>query len=140
MAAYECDIKVADVLVYSNGTVNLRYTGRNNYPVCNLNSEWKGVGVTICAVWFTLLEGVGKRNGTNNLYFEGKDSCATLQTYAESSRGFISWNCNTKSCIASTARASIHRILQWPDGIFSLCFDRACLKRYRRRQRSKPAV
>jgi hypothetical protein len=81
-AAYECYVKVVNVLVYADGSVNVLHTGRNDYTVvCNLNTDRQGVSPTTCAVWFALLESVKKRNGTANIYFNGNESCATLPTY-----------------------------------------------------------
>lgn len=83
-AAYECHVKVIHVLVYSNGMVNIAHNGRNEFTVvCNLNSEWKGVSVTTCAVWLAMLESIKKRNGTANFYYEGNGACENLPTYGE---------------------------------------------------------
>lgn len=81
-AVYECNVKVVDVLVYSNGLVNVLHSGRGDFTVvCNLNTERQGVSPTTCAVWFGLLEAIKKKNGTANIYFGGDGSCATLPTY-----------------------------------------------------------
>jgi len=81
-AAYECNAKITNVLVYSDGSLNILHTGRGDYTVvCNLNAEWKGVSVTTCVTWFALLEAAKRRNGTVNFYYAGDGSCATLPTY-----------------------------------------------------------
>ena len=81
-AFYECNVKIVNVLVYSNGSVNILHSGRGEYTyVCNLNTERLGVSPTTCAVWFGLLEAIKKKNGTANIYFSGEGSCATLPIY-----------------------------------------------------------
>jgi hypothetical protein len=81
-ADYFCTVNVINVLVYSNGTLNILHSGRGDYTfVCNLNTERQGVSPTTCAVWFGLLEAIKKKNGLANIYFNGDGSCSTLPTY-----------------------------------------------------------
>ena len=42
-AAFHCTVDVMKVLVYSNGSINVMHSGRNNYTViCNLKTEANG--------------------------------------------------------------------------------------------------
>ena len=85
MAAYECNVKVVNVLIYQNGFVNILHSGRGDYTgVCNLTSTWKGVEPTTCAMWAGLLQQVKKKSGSAQVYFDGNGSCATLPTYGDS--------------------------------------------------------
>jgi hypothetical protein len=81
-AEYECNVKVINVLVYSDGSLNVLHSGRGDYTyVCNLNTARQDVSPTTCASWFALLEAIKKKNGTANIYFHGDGTCATLPTY-----------------------------------------------------------
>ncbi|NIA55767.1 hypothetical protein HAV22_19210 [Massilia sp. TW-1] len=81
-AVYECNVKVINVLVYADGSLNVLHSGRGDYTVvCNLNTERQGVSPTTCAVWFGLLEAIKKKNGVADIYFNGDGSCSTLPTY-----------------------------------------------------------
>ena len=80
--AFDCDVKINQLLVYQDGTVNVNHTGRNGFTVlCNLNVSYKNVAPTTCAMWTAMLMGVKKRNATVNFYFGGEGSCAALPTY-----------------------------------------------------------
>jgi len=83
---FSCASKVNKVLLYKNGAVNVHYSARNNYTyICNLNSEWKGVSTTTCAMWVGLLQDIKKRNTDARavFYYSTNDatSCANLPTY-----------------------------------------------------------
>jgi hypothetical protein len=81
-AYYQCNVQVRDVLVYGDGSVNVRHTGRNDFTyVCNLQAVRLGVGVSTCAMWTSLLLNVKKNNSTAQFYFDGTGSCAALPTY-----------------------------------------------------------
>lgn len=50
-AAFKCTVDVSAVLIYADGAVNIRHSGRGVYTViCNLNTPRDGVAVTTCAV------------------------------------------------------------------------------------------
>lgn len=81
-AAYQCDVKVIKVLIYSNGNVNVLHSGRNDYTVvCNLNSTSGEVSPTTCAMWAAMLQSIKKKDGNANFYFNGDGTCATMNTY-----------------------------------------------------------
>lgn len=82
LAAYECNVRVVNVLVYSDGTVNTLHSGRGDYTIiCNLNSNYGAASPTTCAMWTAMLQAIKKKNGTANFYFDGSGSCATMPTY-----------------------------------------------------------
>lgn len=81
-AAYECNVKIVNVLVYADGLVNILHTGRNDYTViCSLNINWGSVSPTTCAMWTGMVQSIKKKNGLANIYFGGEGSCATMGTY-----------------------------------------------------------
>ena len=81
-AAYDCNVKVINVLIYSEGSVNILHSGRGDYTVvCNLNVERSGVSPTTCAMWAGMLQAIKKKNGLANFYFNGDSTCAALPVY-----------------------------------------------------------
>lgn len=85
LAVYECSVKLQAVLVYGDGVVNVRHTGRGDYThVCNLNTERQGVSPVTCAMWAAMLQQIQKSNLTADFYYSGEGSCAALPTYASS--------------------------------------------------------
>jgi hypothetical protein len=82
-AAFECNVKVINILIYSEGTVNIVHAGRNDYThICNLNAERAGVSPTTCAMWAGMLQAIKKKDGLATFYYGGTGTCATLPTYA----------------------------------------------------------
>jgi len=79
---------VKRVLIYGTGNVNLLHSGRNNWTVvCNLSEERKGVSVTTCAMWVSLLQDFKKRDASATFYYNTTpeyDSCTELPTYSNS--------------------------------------------------------
>ena len=58
-AAFHCSVDIHKVLIYNNGIVNILHSDRNDYTnICSLNDDWKGVGVTTCAMWTSSSDGV----------------------------------------------------------------------------------
>lgn len=44
---FECKVNLQNVLVYRDGSVNVRHTGRSDFTyICNLNSPRQGVAIT----------------------------------------------------------------------------------------------
>jgi hypothetical protein len=85
LAVYECSVKLEAVLVYGNGVVNVRHTGRGDYThICSLNTERQGVSPVTCAMWAAMLQQIQKGNSTADFYYSGEGSCAALPTYASS--------------------------------------------------------
>lgn len=83
-AAYQCSVKVIQVLIYSNGTVNVMHSGRNNYTViCSLDSNSGGVSPTTCAMWTAMLQSIKKKDGNATFYFNGDGTCDTMNLYGD---------------------------------------------------------
>ena len=81
-AAFHCSVDINRVLVYGNGMINILHSGRNDFTnICSLNSEWKGVSVTTCAMWTAMLQNIKKNNGKAIFYYGGEGTCAALPTY-----------------------------------------------------------
>src|SRR5262245_18867613 len=84
-ADFTCNTQVRDVLVYADGSVNVRHSGRNDFTyICNLQTPRLGVGASTCAMWTSLLLNVKKNGGTAQFWYLGTGSCATLPTYVNS--------------------------------------------------------
>jgi len=82
IAAYQCDVSVKNVLVYSVGVVNVLHSGRNDYTIiCSMSADYGGVSVSTCAMWTAMLQAIKKKNGIAQFYYDGTGSCATLPTY-----------------------------------------------------------
>ena len=74
--------RTREVLVYSNGSVNVLHSGREDFTViCNLNTNYGEATPTTCAMWTAMLQSIKKKNGNANFYFNGEGSCATMGTY-----------------------------------------------------------
>ena len=81
-AAFHCSADINRILIYGNGTVNILHSGRNDFTViCDLNSEWKGVSVTTCAMWTAMLQNIKKNNSKAIFYYGGEGTCSALPTY-----------------------------------------------------------
>lgn len=81
-AGYNCTVTVYRVLAYANGSVNVLHSGRGDYTViCNLNSEYKGVSVTTCAMWTSMLQNIQANKNKAIFYYGGQGECSTLPTY-----------------------------------------------------------
>lgn len=84
-ATFECMVKISNVLIYRDGSVNVHHTGRGEYTVvCNLNADRQGVSPVTCAMWAAMLQHIKKNNGNAHFYFDGEGSCAALPRYWES--------------------------------------------------------
>ena len=82
-ADYTCNVTVQNVLVYSNGGVNVLHSGRGDYTViCSLNGDYQGVSGATCAMWTATLLAIKKKAGTAAFWFAGNGTCATLPTYS----------------------------------------------------------
>lgn len=85
MASYTCSVTVNKVLVYANGNVNIKHSGRGDYTViCNLKTPRTNVSITTCAMWTSMLQNIKKNDGKASFYYSGEGSCATLPTYSSS--------------------------------------------------------
>lgn len=81
-SAFECDVKVLKLLVYTEGTVTVMHSGRGDYThICNLNVETHGVSTTTCAMWTALLQSIKKKGGVATFMYAGAGTCATMLTH-----------------------------------------------------------
>lgn len=83
-ADFTCTVDVNKVLIYSNGIVNVLHSGRGNYThICSLQQEYKGVSITTCAMWASMLANFQEKNRRAVFYYndEAVQSCAELPTY-----------------------------------------------------------
>jgi hypothetical protein len=84
-ASFHCNVDVINVLIYSNGNVNVKHTGRGDYTViCNLKQERQGVSIATCALWASILSGYEKENKKATFYYNTApdySSCAELPIY-----------------------------------------------------------
>jgi|SRR5687767_6538293 hypothetical protein len=88
LADFQCNGTVRDVLVYGDGSVNVRHAGLirpNNTTfftfVCNLKTEWRGVDTATCAMWTSMLLALKTNGNTAQFYYLGTGSCANLPEY-----------------------------------------------------------
>ena len=85
LADFQCNVQVRHVLVYSDGSVNIFHTGRNDYTyICNLKDERLGIDTTTCALWTAMVLALKKNGNTAQFYYAGSGSCGTLPTYTSS--------------------------------------------------------
>ena len=84
--SFVCRTNIDNVLLYGSGAVNVRHEGRGDYTyICNLNSDWKGVSVTTCAMWASLLINAHENDKRVVFYYRQTDEydrCAELPTYS----------------------------------------------------------
>jgi hypothetical protein len=85
LANFDCGTRVNNVLVYSDGSVNVFFAIRGDYTyICNLTTPRLGVDPTTCAMWTALLLSARKNASNVMLYYSGTGSCATLPVYSNS--------------------------------------------------------
>jgi hypothetical protein len=84
-AAFDCNVSIRNVLIYTDGSVNILHSGRGDYTViCNLNAERQGVSPAVCGMWTGMLQLIKRKGGQANFYFDGTGTCAELPVYAGS--------------------------------------------------------
>lgn len=82
LAAFECNVRVQNVLVYAGGEVNVLHTGREDFTVvCNLNGQYGPASQFVCASWLGILSQAQRSGGLVQFYFGGEGSCRTMGTY-----------------------------------------------------------
>ncbi|WP_459924009.1 hypothetical protein [Desulfatiferula olefinivorans] len=83
--SFECLATIDAVLLYANGNINVKHSGRGNYTViCNVNAERDGVSPTTCALWASMLLRLKSEGKPAHFYYkatEEYDSCEELPTY-----------------------------------------------------------
>jgi len=87
-APITCHGTVGTLLVYGDGSVNMRASYRGNYTyICNLKTERNGVSITTCATWVGVIETARKMNQEIWSYYytdSSFTSCADIPTYSAS--------------------------------------------------------
>lgn len=84
-AAFSCNVDLLNVLFYKSGFINVRHSGRSDYTyICNLNEEWKGVSITTCAMWGSVLVNLHESGKQAQFYYSAEelDDCSELPTYS----------------------------------------------------------
>lgn len=85
LADFQCDAQVDNVLIYSDGSVNVKQSVRNDYTmICNLKTERLGVSTETCSIWAAMLLNFKNTGSQAQFYYSGTGSCATLPTYTYS--------------------------------------------------------
>jgi hypothetical protein len=85
LADFQCDAQVKNVLIYSDGSVNVKHSVRNDYTmICNLKIERLGVSTETCSMWTAMLLNFQKNASLAQFYYSGTGSCATLPVYSYS--------------------------------------------------------
>lgn len=81
-ATFYCSVDIDRILIYGNGDVNIRHSGRGDYTViCNLNSPRKDVGITTCAMWASMLQNLKGNEEKAIFAYPGTGTCTELKTY-----------------------------------------------------------
>ncbi|MFC7420825.1 hypothetical protein ACFQNF_13230 [Iodobacter arcticus] len=74
-----CAGKVSNLFVSSSGDVTANFAFRGDFlTVCNLNAEWKGVSITTCAAWFSVLKASVSRQSEATLHYLDAPSCNVI--------------------------------------------------------------
>lgn len=88
-AAYSCNVKVINVLIYADGTVNVMHSGRGDYTyICNVSKDYAGISTSTCAMWTGMLLSLKKKDGVAEFYYEGNSTCNMLPTYSSAPTPF----------------------------------------------------
>lgn len=81
--AFSCTATISNVLVYANGSVNVKHTGRGKYTIiCNLKKERQGVSIPTCAMWTSMLQNIQKNDDKAIFYYSGNGTCSELPIYS----------------------------------------------------------
>lgn len=82
-AVTDCSGTVIRALLYSDGSVNILSSWRNDYTyICNTNGTFGGVAPEICLAWYaTALKAIAS-NKQVNIYYQATHACATLPIYS----------------------------------------------------------
>lgn len=85
-ADIHCAGQVRDVLLYANGTVNLRGLWRNDYTyLCSTTGTWGNVPTEVCLSWYaTAAKAVADGKELVVWYSGNAHTCANLPTYGAS--------------------------------------------------------
>ncbi|HIF9111858.1 TPA: hypothetical protein ACX6Q7_001217 [Photobacterium damselae] len=83
-ADFSCEVSVNRVLVYSDGSVNVFHSGRNDYTyICNTKGTWKGIDTVTCSLWVGMLQSTQNNDKKAIFYYAGEGGCSSLGTYSD---------------------------------------------------------
>ncbi|MBM0106554.1 hypothetical protein JM946_17635 [Steroidobacter sp. S1-65] len=84
-AAVDCVGKVAKVLLYSDGTVNIVGQWRGDYTfVCSTSGSFGTVSAEVCLSWYATLMKAKADNLDVTVYYNTNTACSALPTYGNS--------------------------------------------------------
>lgn len=86
-ADLNCNGKVSDVLMYSDGTVNVRSDWRADFTyVCSTSGSWaSSISTEVCLAWYATLIKAQASGLRLAVYYAGSSAtCSTLPTYSAS--------------------------------------------------------
>lgn len=85
-ADIQCYGAVNELLIYSDGTVNVFSSYRNDWTnICNLQATRQGVDTFTCALWIGAIESARKLNQNIHVYYVDNGTgmtCATIPIHA----------------------------------------------------------
>ncbi|GEM77693.1 hypothetical protein [Vibrio sagamiensis] len=81
-ADFSCTVSVERVLVYGNGSVNIKHSGHDDFTyICNTKGTWKGIDTVTCSLWVGMLQSTQNNDKKAIFYYPGSGTCATLPIY-----------------------------------------------------------
>lgn len=84
-AAVDCVGKVAKVLLYEDGTVNIVGSWRGDYNfVCSTSGNFGNVPAEVCLSWYATLVKAKTDNLDVTVYYNTNTPCSALPTYGSS--------------------------------------------------------
>ena len=86
-ADLNCNGKVGDVLLYSDGTVNIRSDWRGDFTyICSTSGSWApNITTEVCLAWYATLVKAQASGLRVSVYYGGNPgTCSTLPSYSAS--------------------------------------------------------
>ena len=84
-AAVDCVGKIAKVLLYADGTVNIVGSWRGDYNfVCSTSGAFGSVPAEVCLSWYATLMKAKTDNLDVTVYYNTNTACSALPTYGSS--------------------------------------------------------
>lgn len=81
-----CSGKLNEMLVYSDGTLMVHSTWRNDWTVlCNIKGTFGGIDAVTCSMWAALAGKVVETQQFVIVYYPNSAACTALTTYGSSS-------------------------------------------------------
>jgi hypothetical protein len=77
-----CSGPINEYLVYSDGTLMLYGSWRNDWTVvCNTRGTWNAITTETCFSWLAIVGSAKVHNKSLGIYYAGNLDCTTLATY-----------------------------------------------------------